>query len=69
MGFEEKSILCVDCHKNFIFTVKAHDFYASMGFPNDPIRCTLCRRSRKQHTQHEPGERTTTTARSDKYFR
>jgi hypothetical protein len=69
MGFEEKSIQCIDCHKIFVFTVKAHEFYASIGYPNDPVRCTPCRRARKQHTQYETDAKNTAASRSGKFMR
>jgi len=35
----DKTILCKDCGKEFIFTEK--------GFENEPVRCPDCRRARK----------------------
>lgn len=44
----DKTILCKDCGKEFVFTVGEQEFYREKGFDNDPVRCPDCRRSRKQ---------------------
>ncbi len=43
----DKTILCKDCGKEFIFTEGEQAFYAEKGFENDPVRCPDCRRARK----------------------
>ena len=45
---EDKTIVCKDCGKEFIFTVGEQEFYKEKGFENDPVRCPDCRRARKQ---------------------
>ena len=45
---EDKTIVCKDCGKEFIFTVGEQEFYKEKGFENDPVRCPECRRARKQ---------------------
>ncbi|MEW8995358.1 zinc-ribbon domain-containing protein [Clostridium sp.] len=43
----DKTILCKDCGKEFIFTEGEQAFYAEKGFENEPVRCPDCRRARK----------------------
>ena len=46
---EDKTLVCKDCGKEFVFTVGEQEFYKEKGFESDPIRCPECRRARKQH--------------------
>lgn len=48
----DKTIVCKDCSKEFIFTEGEQEFYASKGFESDPIRCPECRKARKQAKQN-----------------
>ncbi|WP_333859381.1 zinc-ribbon domain-containing protein [Clostridium sp.] len=43
----DKTIVCKDCGKEFIFTEGEQEFYKEKGFENDPVRCIDCRRKRK----------------------
>lgn len=45
---EDKTLVCKDCGKEFIFTVGEQEFYKEKGFNNEPVRCSSCRRARKQ---------------------
>ena len=45
---EDKTLVCKDCGKDFVFTVGEQEFYKEKGFDNDPVRCPDCRRARKQ---------------------
>ena len=45
---EDKKILCKDCGEEFIFTMGEQGFYKEKGFENDPVRCSSCRKDRKQ---------------------
>lgn len=44
----DKTIICKDCGKEFVFTEGEQAFYAEKGFTNDPVRCPECRKARKQ---------------------
>ncbi|HHZ16912.1 MAG TPA: zinc-ribbon domain containing protein [Peptococcaceae bacterium] len=52
---EDKTIVCRDCGKEFIFSAQEQEFFAEKGFQNEPARCLPCRRLRKQ--QANKGER------------
>lgn len=45
--FQDKTLQCKDCGKDFVFTVGEQEFYAEKGFQNEPTRCKDCRVARK----------------------
>lgn len=44
----DKVIKCKDCGSEFVFSVGEQEFYKEKGFNNEPVRCSSCRRARKQ---------------------
>ncbi len=48
MAFEDKTLVCKDCGKEFIFTAGEQEFYQERGFENEPVRCRDCRDKRKR---------------------
>lgn len=48
MEHQDKTILCKDCGKEFVFTAGEQSFYAEKGFENEPARCPECRSNRKR---------------------
>ena len=44
---EDKSITCVDCGQEFIFSAGEQAFYHERGLTNEPTRCKACRDARK----------------------
>lgn len=47
--YEDKTLVCKDCGKEFIFTAGEQQFYAEKGFQNAPQRCKECRDARKNN--------------------
>ena len=45
--FEDKTLVCKECGKEFVFTAGEQEFYAEKGFQNEPKRCKSCRDARK----------------------
>ena len=45
--FKDKTIKCIDCGTEFIFTARDQAFYAEKGFTNEPKRCKPCRNAKK----------------------
>jgi len=43
----DKTIVCKDCGKEFVFTEGEQEFYKEKGFTNDPVRCPECRKANK----------------------
>jgi len=48
MAFEDRTLTCKECGKEFPFTASEQAFYAEKGFQNDPARCPECRAARKR---------------------
>jgi CxxC-x17-CxxC domain-containing protein len=48
MAFVEKTLVCKDCGKEFVFSAGEQEFYAEKGFKNEPVRCKSCRDERKK---------------------
>jgi CxxC-x17-CxxC domain-containing protein len=47
MAFEDRTLTCVDCGQQFVFTAGEQEFYAQKGFMNEPKRCKSCKAIRK----------------------
>ena len=45
--YQDKTLICKDCGKEFVFTAGEQEFYAEKGFENEPQRCRECRQARK----------------------
>ncbi len=45
--YEDKTLVCKDCGKEFVFTAGEQEFYAERGFENEPVRCKECRAAKK----------------------
>jgi len=45
---KDKTIKCIDCGEEFIFTANEQRFYQEKGFTNEPKRCKSCRDKKKQ---------------------
>lgn len=45
----DKTLVCKECGKEFIFSEGEQQFYKEKGFENDPVRCAECRKARKQN--------------------
>ena len=54
--YQDETLICEDCGKEFIFTVGEQEFYAEKGLTNKPKRCADCRKVKKQ--QHRNKKRT-----------
>ncbi len=46
--FEDKTLTCRECGKEFVFTASEQQFYADKGFQNEPGRCPECRAARRR---------------------
>lgn len=47
MAYEDKTLTCKDCGREFVFSASEQEFYAEKGFENEPGRCPECRSARK----------------------
>lgn len=55
--FQDETIVCVDCGKEFVFTANEQAFYKEKGLQNKPKRCVECRRKRKQNNNNNSPKR------------
>ncbi len=53
MSFAVKLLNCIECKKNFTYSVEEQKFHSARGFPNDPWRCLPCRQARKPQSTQE----------------
>jgi CxxC-x17-CxxC domain-containing protein len=47
VSFQEKTLTCQDCGKDFVFSAEEQQFHAERGYVNPPKRCLDCRRARR----------------------
>lgn len=45
--YEDKTLVCKECGKEFVFTAGEQEFYAEKGLMNEPQRCRECRIARR----------------------
>ena len=43
----DKTLICKDCQKEFVFTEGEQEFYQEKGLVNEPQRCPECRKAKK----------------------
>jgi N-acetylglutamate synthase-like GNAT family acetyltransferase len=48
----DKTLVCKDCEKEFVFTEGEQEFYKERGF-DEPKRCSECRKARKQQRNQD----------------
>ena len=41
--YQDETLVCRDCGKEFVFTASEQAFFAEKGFQNKPRRCPECR--------------------------
>jgi len=44
---EDKTLVCQDCGKDFVFTAGEQEFYKEKGLQSEPKRCKECRDKKK----------------------
>jgi len=45
--YSDKTLVCKECGKEFLFSAGEQQFYAERGFGNEPSRCKDCRTKKK----------------------
>lgn len=56
-NYEDKTIVCKDCGKEFTFTAGEQEFYAQKGLINEPVRCKECRAAKKAKFENKNNNR------------
>ena len=52
----DKTINCVDCGADFVFTDREQEWYRDTGLVHEPRRCKTCRSTRKPGGNHGPDD-------------
>ena len=45
--YQNKTLVCKECGKEFVFSADEQAFFAEKGFENEPGRCPACRATRE----------------------
>ncbi len=45
--YQDETLVCRDCGKEFVFSASEQAFFAEKGFVNKPSRCPACRAARR----------------------
>ncbi|MEW5923917.1 MAG: zinc-ribbon domain containing protein [Candidatus Zixiibacteriota bacterium] len=55
MGQVAKSsiLVCVSCGEEFVFTTAAQEYYHSLGYTGQPLRCKSCYKRHKHEKKSE----------------
>lgn len=48
MEYQDRTLVCVDCGNEFVFTAGEQLFYHDKNFKNEPKRCKACKAKRTQ---------------------
>ena len=48
MAFQDKTLTCRDCGKEFVFSTGEQEFYQSKGLEREPSRCKECRDAKRR---------------------
>lgn len=57
MDFQDQTLTCSDCGKQFTWTASEQEFYNKKGFTNPPKRCPECRAAKKSRMGDSGGSR------------
>lgn len=57
MAFQDQTLTCRDCGKQFVWTASEQEFYQQKGFTNAPVRCPECRALKKARMRDNDGPR------------
>ncbi|HXX95185.1 MAG TPA: zinc-ribbon domain containing protein [Planctomycetota bacterium] len=47
-SYADKSLKCIECGSEFTYTASEQELHASLGYQNEPKRCTPCRDAKRQ---------------------
>ena len=53
MPYTDKTLSCVDCGAEFVFSAEDQEYHAQRGFMNEPRRCRSCRALRRAQRNGE----------------
>ncbi|MBI2081324.1 MAG: zinc-ribbon domain containing protein [candidate division NC10 bacterium] len=56
MPFQDRTLTCVECGQQFVFTAGEQEFFAQKGFTNEPKRCKSCKTRQRAGTGNSARE-------------
>ncbi len=56
MEFQDKTLKCMDCGSDFVFTAGEQMFFADKHFKNEPKRCKACKQKRSSQMGYNTRE-------------
>jgi CxxC-x17-CxxC domain-containing protein len=62
MEYQDKTLVCTECHQDFVWTAGEQRFYAEKSFQNEPKRCRACKSKRAGRGRSPERERVETQA-------
>ncbi len=54
MEFQDRTLTCVDCGADFVWTAGEQQFFADKRFTNEPKRCKSCKAKRASRPSGAP---------------
>ena len=51
--YQDETLTCEECGKEFVFTAGEQEFYAEKGLVNKPKRCPECRKARRKKNKRK----------------
>jgi CxxC-x17-CxxC domain-containing protein len=60
-AFLPKTIVCIECKRNFVFSQGEQGFFRSRGLSNEPKRCPHCRVLMRMRREGKPTDTVTET--------
>ena len=51
MAFQDQTLTCRDCGREFVWTAREQEFYQQKGFQNAPVRCPADRAAKKSRME------------------
>ncbi len=55
--FTDRTLKCVECGADFTYTASEQELHQSLGYQNEPKRCTPCREAKRQRKGDSGGMR------------
>jgi CxxC-x17-CxxC domain-containing protein len=59
--FQDRTLKCIDCGADFVFTAGEQHFFHDKNFKNEPKRCKNCKNKRQGGSAGGQGKTETTT--------
>lgn len=53
-AFTDKTLKCVECGQEFVYSASEQELHRSLGYQNEPKRCASCREAKRQR-RNDPG--------------